>query len=105
MMEFSIDHSTIVFRQTRRGINATATIMVNGTEPVGQIHDVAEKIVADVTFATTTARAAFVTEARQARPIIFEKMDHDDSIFISEYARALLAAAEQRMLSEISSES
>ncbi|MDR5755204.1 MULTISPECIES: hypothetical protein [unclassified Caballeronia] len=94
-MAFTIDASSIVFKQTRRGINATAVILTDGGKRVGEIHDVAEKIVADVKFVEADARDAFAAEARRLHPVVLGRADHGDDIFISEYARVLLADAEK----------
>lgn len=42
-MAFNIDASSIAFKETRRGINATAVIISSDGERVGKIHDVAER--------------------------------------------------------------
>ncbi|SOE91476.1 hypothetical protein SAMN05446927_8403 [Caballeronia arationis] len=102
-MAFTIDASSIVFKQTCRGINATAVILADGGKRVGEIHDVAEKIAADVKFVGADARDAFAAEARRLHPVVLGRADHSDDIFISEYARVLLADAEKLLLSELSS--
>jgi hypothetical protein len=96
-MDFSIDPSTVKFEHTRRGVNATATIVRSTNERIGEIHDVAEKIVASVKFVSASARAAFVTEATRHRPA-----GHSDDVLVSEYARSLLEKAEQRLLASLS---
>jgi hypothetical protein len=103
-MAFSIDASSIVFKETRRGINATAVILASDGKRVGEIHDVAEKIVADVNFTCPDARAAFAAEARRIHSVVLGRADHGDDIFISEYARILLADAEKALLSGLSTE-
>lgn len=40
-MGFSVDAGTIKFEHTRRGVNATATIVAEDGTQAGQIHDVA----------------------------------------------------------------
>lgn len=100
-MAFSIDASSIVILETRRGVDATAFIVSDDQKRVGKIHDVEEKIVADVMFACASARSAFVAEARRLHPVVFGRTDHGDEVFISEYARILLAEAERRLLSEL----
>jgi hypothetical protein len=102
-MAFTIDVASIVFKETRRGINATAVILTSDSKRVGEIHDVAEKIVADVNFTCADARAAFAAEARRLHPVVLGRADHGDDIFISEYARILLADAEKILLSNLSS--
>ena len=100
-MGFTVDASTIEFQHTRRGVNATATIVTEDGTPAGQVHDVAEMIVADVMFVSAEARVAFVAEARRVNPIVLGRADQNDDIFASEYARALLAKAEQVLLAGI----
>ncbi|KMZ13396.1 hypothetical protein BHUM_01728 [Candidatus Burkholderia humilis] len=102
-MAFSIDVSSIVFKQTRRDINATAVILADDSKRVGEIYDVAERIVADVNFTCVNARAAFAAEARRLHPVVLGRADRGDDVFISEYARVLLADAEKILLSELSS--
>jgi hypothetical protein len=103
-MAFSIDASSIVFKETRRGINASAVIISSDGRRVGEIHDVAEKIVADVDFTSPDARAAFAAEARRLHPVVLGRADHRDDVFISEYARILLADAEKVLLSGLSTD-
>jgi hypothetical protein len=86
-MAFRIDPSSIAFTETRRRINATATIVSDEGVRIGEVDDIAERIVADVTFVSPAARSAFDGD------------DHNVDIFASEYARALLAEAEQVLLS------
>ncbi|MFM0051546.1 hypothetical protein [Caballeronia grimmiae] len=100
-MGFSVDAGTIEFQHTRRGVNATATIVSEDGSPAGQINDVAEMIVADVMFVSADARVAFVAEARRVNPVVLGRTDHNDDIFASEYARALLAEAEQVLLARM----
>jgi hypothetical protein len=102
-MAINIDASSIVFKQTRRGINATAVILTSDGKRVGEIHDVAEKIVTDVDFTCADARAAFAAEARRLHPVVQGRADHSDDMSISEYARVLLADAEKILLSNLSS--
>jgi len=47
-MAFRIDPSSIAFLETRRGINATATIVSDKGVKIGRVDDIAERIVADV---------------------------------------------------------
>ncbi|EKS72653.1 hypothetical protein BURK_004352 [Burkholderia sp. SJ98] len=103
-MAFSIDASSIVFKETRRGIDATAVILTSDGKRAGEIHDVAEKIVADVDFTCADARVAFAAEARRLHPVGLGRADHSDDIFISEYARVLLADAERVLLSGLSTD-
>ncbi|WP_250537035.1 hypothetical protein [Caballeronia sp. AZ10_KS36] len=103
-MAFSIDASSIVFKETHRGINATAVILTSDGKRVGEIHDVAEKIVADVEFTCADARVAFAVEARRLHPVVLGRADHRDDVFISEYARILLADAEKVLLSRLSTD-
>ncbi|MFM0139238.1 hypothetical protein [Caballeronia grimmiae] len=100
-MAFRIDPSSIAFLETRRGINATATIVSDEAVKIGEVDDIAERIVADVTFVSAAARSAFVEEARLVNPIVLGRADHNDDIFASEYARALLAEAEKVLLSSM----
>ncbi|WP_250508028.1 MULTISPECIES: hypothetical protein [unclassified Caballeronia] len=100
-MAFRIDPSSIAFLETRRGINATATILSDEGVKIGEVDDIAERIVADVTFVSAAARSAFVGEARRVNPVVFGRTDHNDDIYASEYARALLATAEQVLLTRI----
>ena len=98
-MPYTIDPLSIQFTETRHGVNATARILFDGKK-VGTIHDHAERIVTDVTFATEECRVAFATEARRVLVTVFGKADHHDSAFISEYARALLQEAEADLLKQ-----
>ncbi|SAK86496.1 hypothetical protein AWB77_04613 [Caballeronia fortuita] len=100
-MAFRIDPSSIAFLETRRGINATATIVSDEGVKIGEVDDIAEKIVADVAFVSAAARLAFVEEARLVNPIVLGRADHNDDIFASEFARALLAEAEKVLLSNM----
>ncbi|KAK42307.1 hypothetical protein CR51_15145 [Caballeronia megalochromosomata] len=100
-MAFRIDPSSIAFLETRRGINATATIVSDEGVNIGEVDDIAERIVADVTFVSAAARSAFVGEARRVNPVVLGRTDHNDDIFASEYARALLAEAEKILLSSM----
>lgn len=103
-MGFSIDASSIVFEETRRGINATGVILTSDGERVGEMHDIAEKIVADVDFTSPDARAAFAVDARRLHPVVLGRADHRDDIFISEHAGILFADAEKVVLSELSTD-
>lgn len=94
-MAFRIDPASIVFTDTRRGINATATILSDDGAKIGDVDDIAERIVADVAFVSAVARSAFVEEARRVNPLVLGRADHNDDIFTSEYSRALFAEAEQ----------
>jgi hypothetical protein len=100
-MAFRIDPSSIAFNETRRGINATATIVSDDGVRIGGVDDIAERIVADVTFVSAAARLAFVGEARRVNPVVLGRTDHNDDFYASEYARALLATAEQVLLTRI----
>ncbi|VXC78205.1 conserved hypothetical protein [Burkholderia sp. 8Y] len=100
-MAFSIDASSVAFLQTRRGVDAMAFIVSDDNKRVGEIHDVAEKIVADVTFSCGSARLAFIAEARRLHPVVLGRADHGDGVYVSEYARALLAEAERKLLSDL----
>ncbi|WP_061165170.1 hypothetical protein [Caballeronia temeraria] len=68
---------------------------------IGDVDDIAEKIVADVSFVSAAARSAFVEEARLENPVVLGRTDHNDDMFASEYARALLAEAEKILLSRL----
>ena len=100
-MPFCIDASSIAFTKTRRGINARATILSEDGTRIGEISDIAERIVADVEFVSLAVRSAFVKEARNVNPTVFGRADHNDEIFASEYARALLAEAEHVLLARM----
>jgi hypothetical protein len=50
---------------------------------------------------TSLLRTTFVAEARRVNPIVLGRADQNDDIFASEYARALLAKAEQVLLAGI----
>ncbi|WP_250520737.1 MULTISPECIES: hypothetical protein [unclassified Caballeronia] len=67
-MAFRIDPSSIVSVETRRGINATATIVSDEGVEIGEVDDITVRIVADVAFVSAGARSAFIKEARRANP-------------------------------------
>ncbi|WP_321794754.1 hypothetical protein [Caballeronia sp. J97] len=96
-MTYTIDPFTIQFTETRRGVNATAKILLDG-QVVGTIDDIAERIVTDVFFDSEQSRVAFADEARRVMVSVFGKTDHNDSAFVSEYARRLLEQAEEWLL-------
>ncbi|BCQ29113.1 hypothetical protein NK8_73030 (plasmid) [Caballeronia sp. NK8] len=98
-MTYTIDPFSIQFTETRRGFNATGKILLDG-KVVGTINDFAEKIVTDVFFDSEQDRAAFATEARRVMVSVFGKTDHNDSVFVSEYARCLLEQAEEWLLTQ-----
>ncbi|WP_244808678.1 MULTISPECIES: hypothetical protein [Caballeronia] len=100
-MAFRVDPSSIAFLETRRGINATATIVSDEGVKIGRVDDIAERIVADVTFISAAARSAFIEQARRVNPVVLGRADHNDDVFASEYARALLAEAEKILLSRL----
>jgi hypothetical protein len=98
-MAFRIDPSSIAFLETRRGINATATIVSDEGVKIGEV--IAERIIADVTFVSAAARSAFIEQARRVNPVVLGRADHNDDVFASEFARALLADAEKILLSRL----
>lgn len=98
-MTYTIDPFSIQFTETRRGFNATGKILLDG-KVVGTINDIAEKIVTDVFFDSEQDRAAFATEARRVMVSVFGKANHNDSAFVSEYARCLLEQAEEWLLTQ-----
>lgn len=98
-MIYTIDPFSIQFTETRRGVNATAKILLDG-KPIGTIKDFAERIVTEVFFSSERERAAFAAEARRVLVTVFGKADHHDSVFVYEYARKLLEQAEQWLLTQ-----
>jgi len=67
-MAFRIDLASIVFTETRRGINATATTVSDDGAKIGDVDDNAERIVANVASVSAVARSTFVEEARGVNP-------------------------------------
>jgi hypothetical protein len=78
--KYSVDATKIKYKKTRRGVNATATIMKNGVA-MCILYDVAEEIVATVDFKKAEDQVEFLADANKIR--------------ISEYARKLVMDAEQ----------
>lgn len=88
MNKYTTDVTKIKYKKTRRGVNAIAVVTRDGS-PFLTLNDEAEKIVAEVTFADPRTRDAFLADAKAAG---FNTSG--DAYTISEYARAIVMAAE-----------
>lgn len=91
---FTCDPNKIRYAETRRGINATAPIELDG-KPIATLYDVAEQIVAQVDFIGEGIRKVFLEEGRR---IDYGKAygvtTMSDDFVISEHARAIVSGSE-----------
>lgn len=89
---FSCDYRKAKYATTRRGVNVTVPLIL-ASKVVGTLDDIAERIVAPVTFNDPAVRVSFLAEARQ------QGFDQEsDDFAISEYARSILSTAEAGVL-------
>lgn len=92
-MKFTCNASTIKYTTTRRGVNAVAVIVNDKGQRVATLYDVAERIVAQVDMHLPMDRKTFLYEARQAG-----HADESENFAIGEFARRIVALAEQKWL-------
>jgi hypothetical protein len=93
---FKINANDITYVTTHRGVNAFAPIRDEEGLEVGSIDDKAEAIVASVRFITPAVQAKFLEAATEWAPTTVS-----EEMRISEYARYLLAEAEDAYLATL----
>jgi hypothetical protein len=90
---YYIDASQILYKKTRRGVNAKVQIQRRG-KAIATLYDVAEEISAKVDFISDHERKLFLKAAMKDEP-------HSNERFaISQYARKITMKVEQALLEE-----
>lgn len=89
---FTIDQADVKYKETRRGIVATAPILKDGVL-FATLEDTPEQIVAPVFFEPGCDQELFLQDARAKG-----RKEESELLCISEHARALLAQAEDKLL-------
>lgn len=89
---YTCDAEAIQYLEHRRGVDAVAVILKDG-KPFATLHDEANSIVARVDFVEPDSREEFLKAAHEAQIDL-----ESDAFTISEYARKIVADAEDDYL-------
>lgn len=98
---YQVDFKKVVYKTTKRGVNATCDILKDGNQ-VCQLIDQAESIVATVTFYDQAEYPTFLAAAKEFnstnKHLIIKDLPHNEEFIVGEYARSILADAEGKFI-------